>query len=154
MSDTGPVRALGKTRVVHHCDQVDIHVHNQGSVVLDITPLYLSPDNRVYFLPGYPGSQAGGLRLAPGAQQTIRYVEDLSPVHGQQPITGEVTIVLLAVEAMDLDHPPVDFRYLQEGPDLRLRAAAHQTRDLEVQASGAVRLHVTTQAEPTKGQTD
>lgn len=149
-----PVRALGKTRVVHHCDQVDIHVHNQGSVVLDITPLYLSPDNRVYFLPGYPGSQAGGLRLAPGAQQTIRYVEDLSPVHGQQPITGEVTIVLLAVEAMDLDHPPVDFRYLQEGPDLRLRAAAHQTRDLEVQASGAVRLHVTTQAEPTKGQTD
>lgn len=110
--------------VINHCDLVEMKIRNRGPRLLDLTPLYLAPDDRVHFLPGYPGSLDGGLRIAPGAQASVRYREDTAPRNRTPAATGRMALLLLAVEAMGEDSTPIDFRYLQGGAPLRSGGSA------------------------------
>lgn len=128
--------------VIDHCDVVELRIRNLGPRVLDLTPLYLAPDGRVYFLPGYAGSLDGGLRIAAGAQGSVRYREDTAPRNGKPAATGKMALLLLAVEATGEDSTPIDFRYLQGGTPLRSGAPA--AIPVASVNSGAVIIHVLT----------
>ncbi len=135
----------GETRV-HHCDLVEIRLTNDSEKTFDITPLYLAPDGSTYFLSGYPRSEQGGLRLPPGTKNTVAYREHIQPSSDGTPMTGEVALVFLAVEADEDGHAPVDFRHLESGAEVLALRSADQA-DARFRASGAAVLTVRTVAE-------
>lgn len=144
-------------RQVDDCDLVEISVENRGTETVDVTPLYIAPDHRVYFLGGYARSHLGGLRLSPGEHGSVRYIETTETPDGVPLATGPMSVLLLAVKA-DLTAPPRDFRYLQEdtlppqrrsgpgaGLDALLEAAGYGSRlrsgptsDLRLEAGAAL----------------
>ena len=141
---------------VHHCDLVEVEVMNRGDRTLDLTPLYLAPDGEVYFLSGYADARRGGLRLRPGAAQVVQFREDLSSGDGAPAVTGEVTLLLLAVNAAEDGRTPVDFRYLQTvGSTSMLRSVQHQDRPrVDTDAGAVLMTFVTQQPEGTGEQND
>lgn len=148
-----PELAARTESVVHHCDLVEIDVRNTGVQALDVTPLYLAPDGQVFFLSGYDGSNRGGLRLRPNTRKSVRFREDTAPKNGVPAATGQVTLLLFAVEAQDDGRPPVDFRYLQSvGTEPVLRAAViRPDRKISTKAGAAV-LTLTTQPPQNRGR--
>lgn len=110
---------------VFHCDTVRLMVTNQNPWPVDLTPLYIAPDNRVYFLPGYRDSEKGGWRIAAGQTDTLRYIEATQAVDGSALATGQMHLLLLA-ERADQDSTPIDFRYLQSAtPPPETRSVAN-----------------------------
>lgn len=97
---------------VSHCDTVTIDVENRNPWPVDLTPLYIAPDNQVYFLSGYRDAARGGWRIMPGGADTLSYVEATETPDGTPLATGQMHIVLLAERGRP-DAVPVDFRYLQ-----------------------------------------
>ncbi len=108
---------------VGHCDKITLSVTNDGSAAIDITPLYLAPDNQIYFLTDFDGSEKGGWRVSSGMTETLTYTEATRFPDGTLLATGPMHLLLLAVVAKG-DGDPVDFRYLQDlSPPARLRSA-------------------------------
>ena len=128
---------------VRDCDEVEIHLINNGTQALDLTPLYLAADHQIYFLTGYDGSAEGGLRLAPGENATLRYTE-VTENAGAGLATGRMHLMFLAVLS-DGSWPPKDFRHLQEiaPPPLTRTAGADPLTQLLNSAAFGLRLRST-----------
>lgn len=121
---------------VGDCDLVEISISNQNSDAMDVTPLYIAPDHRVYFLGGYDGSNWGGLRIPPGTSGEVRYIETTAAPDGQSLATGPMSILLLAIKS-DLQKPPRDFRYLQdEAPPPRERSETGGSLETLLETAG------------------
>nr|WP_321249126.1 caspase family protein [uncultured Ruegeria sp.] len=98
---------------VGHCDTVLVSVHNRNPWPVDLTPLYVAPDNQVYFLSGYRDSEKGGWRIGAGETDTLRYTEATRGPDGAVLATGQMHVLILA-ERGKPGSDPVDFRYLQD----------------------------------------
>ncbi|MFZ1727983.1 MAG: caspase family protein [Albidovulum sp.] len=110
MQATGPGAPIPK---IGHCDAVRIDVRNGGTVALDVSPLYLDPQGRVFYLRGYTDGNWFGLRVPPGESRSVTYVEDLRG-DGQSAVpTGAVFLVFLATEADPESLFATDFRHLE-----------------------------------------
>lgn len=93
---------------IHDCDTVILDFANRGSRALDLSPLYVGPHGRIYYLDGYPGGAFHGLRLEAGGKATVRYRESLS----DDLPAGDVYVVVLAVPADPGRPVATDFRRL------------------------------------------
>lgn len=98
---------------IGHCDRVTIELSNASPQAMDITPLYIGADRRIYFLPGFKGSARGGLRLLPGRSGNVRYTEVLHHPRAGALAVGPMHLLMLVVES-DITQPPTDFRFLEQ----------------------------------------
>jgi hypothetical protein len=110
------------TVTVHNCDVVLIRVANNSNYPVDVTPLYVDPWSRRYFLSGYPGSQYYGLRVEPRKAELISFTEVTSQSAGVSP-TGKGRILLIATEADPAASVATDFRYLASSDEGKVRGA-------------------------------
>lgn len=97
---------------VSHCDTVSVTIQNRNPWPVDLTPLYVAPDNQVYFLSGYRDAAKGGWRIGAGETDTLRYVEATQKSDGSPLATGPMRLVILAERGFP-GAVPTDFRYLQ-----------------------------------------
>lgn len=108
--------------VVRDCDTVALEITNRGAVALDLSPFYLGPQGRIYYLRGYEGGDLFGLRLNAGETRAVRYTESLGP---GDPV-GDMVLLVLADIADTASPHPRDLRMLEgdlPAPDM-LRDAA------------------------------
>ena len=124
--------------VLNDCDLVFITVKNSGSTTLDITPLYVDPWLRIYFLGDYVESYHGPLRLRPGESQPISYTEHTGQTFGVIP-TGQGHIVLFATQADEGASTASDYRFLATDKNSTARGQHYTAGSIEeLLASAAV----------------
>ena len=99
--------------MIGHCDAVRIDVRNDSAAALDVSPLYLDPQGRVFYLRGYADGDWLGLRVGPGESRSVNYVEDLRGDARHEVPTGAVFLVILATEADPDALFATDFRHLE-----------------------------------------
>jgi hypothetical protein len=110
MLATGPDAPIPR---IGQCDAVRIDIRNGGAVALDVSPFYLDPQGRVFYLRGYTDGNWFGLRVPPGESRSVNYVEDLRG-EGQGAVpAGAVFLVFLAIEADPDSLFAKDFRHLE-----------------------------------------
>ncbi len=119
----GAARAPGDGPiVVRDCDTVTLSFTNRGAAAVDLSPLYIDPQGRIYYLRGYPDGAYFGLRVPPGESREVVYQERLA----DGAATGDMQLLVLAVPADPEALYPRDFRYLEGDlpPEDRSRAVA------------------------------
>lgn len=89
-----------------HCDQVFLTLKNTSTVSLDVSPLYVSSRGEIYYLSGYRGGAAEGLRIPAGASRHVEFTESVDRERSGQ----SATILILAVPSKK--GPARDFRHL------------------------------------------
>lgn len=105
-----------------HCDRVTIEITNAGAWPVDVTPLYIAPDHKIYFLGTYAKSEQGGWRIPPNGSDSLQYTEVTQLSDGTTLPTGPMQIILL-LQRGRMGEIPVDFRYLQDSePPPKTRA--------------------------------
>lgn len=94
-----------------HCDLLYLRLRNTGLRPLDVTPIYVDPWLRPFFLNGYTGSEFGGLRLNPGESRIYAFRESHYSDAGAKAPVGQIQLVFLTIYGVQ-SQSARDFRQL------------------------------------------
>lgn len=124
--------------MVGHCNQVFYTLRNNGSQLLDMTPLHIDPWSQVRFMNAYGEADFGALRLAPGQTRIIGYTENTASSADQVSPVGASQIIWVVTEGdPDRIYSP-DFRHLAGGLPESQRRDAGAPAGLRALLDGAV----------------